>query len=344
MMREPAQKILVHKYIDWQRVEERLIRYKNIGSNYNIAEFKKSADKPPYYCHYLAWRLGTWNNEDFFKYYDQLLGVGAALDNWSSMENLLISPEFPVFWGLLWQLQVAKFFSDIQGVDLVWLTQGPDLKITVQNEHFFVECYTYQKSFGIEEFIGELFGQIHPKLKIDRMPYVQFSLPKNKDRNNFLNELFRPFLDPHFIQEKSNEAQTEYPVMLPVPEGSKNFYVYMEGDDPSNCVSGRNASGDPEEYLILAIREACNNKKNENKLKGMHPNILAVNFLLGGDFEAAEDRHLELYGAAISPCLDEAFDGVLFDFCGIDKTLSPEKIILNIKSEKHPIRLLLPGT
>jgi len=249
MMREPAQKILVHKYIDWQRVEERLIRYKNIGSNYNIAEFKKSADKPPYYCHYLAWRLGTWNNEDFFKYYDQLLGVGAALD-----------------------------------------------------------------------------------------------LPKNKDRNNFLNELFRPFLDPHFIQEKSNEAQTEYPVMLPVPEGSKNFYVYMEGDDPSNCVSGRNASGDPEEYLILAIREACNNKKNENKLKGMHPNILAVNFLLGGDFEAAEDRHLELYGAAISPCLDEAFDGVLFDFCGIDKTLSPEKIILNIKSEKHPIRLLLPGT
>src|SRR5574337_25180 len=107
IIQEPAHKIFIHKFLDWNKVQERLRRYKNIANHYDIKYLKECSDKPPYYCHYLAWRLGTWETEPLFQFLDDLLALGSSLANWESNKNLLKSCNFDDFWGLVWQLQMA---------------------------------------------------------------------------------------------------------------------------------------------------------------------------------------------------------------------------------------------
>ncbi|KMP10506.1 hypothetical protein UR09_04920, partial [Candidatus Nitromaritima sp. SCGC AAA799-A02] len=72
-MCERSQKVLVDRYINWVTVEERLSKYKSIGAYFDIKFLKECSTKPPFYCHYLAWRLGTWQGEDLFEKFDDLL-------------------------------------------------------------------------------------------------------------------------------------------------------------------------------------------------------------------------------------------------------------------------------
>jgi len=67
-------KYFVHKFINWEKVEERLSKYKYIDKYFPISTLKseKFTEKPPFYCHYLAWRLGVWHNEDSFENFNYL--------------------------------------------------------------------------------------------------------------------------------------------------------------------------------------------------------------------------------------------------------------------------------
>jgi len=62
-MREPAQKTLVNRFLNWETVERRAARYPNIAEQFSIERLQRCSDRPPYYCHYMSWRLGTWHDE-----------------------------------------------------------------------------------------------------------------------------------------------------------------------------------------------------------------------------------------------------------------------------------------
>jgi hypothetical protein len=341
-MPQPSQKIFVDKFIDWEKVQSRLIRFQNIGKYYSLDALRGCSNTPPYYCHYLAWRLGTWAGDEFFIYFDELLEIGSAIENWETAnQNLLLSCDYGDFWGFLWQLQIIKLFKDHPKINKVkWLNSGPDIEVFIDDESFFIECYTYRKSFGIKEYIDEIFSHICLYIKVDHISYSPFNLPKNGETAEFLDRLFSPFLDPQFIKEKKWEAEKEYPVLLPVPEGTKNFYLSMSG--PGEYVAGRvpGKTGNPEQYLKVAVEEALNNKKDRNQLKDNHPNCLAVNFLLGNDFEIALNRNIELKQKIALPNI-ENIDSIFLTYCGIDKTPQFDRGIVQSMGEINVLSDLL---
>ncbi|HHT9113008.1 MAG: hypothetical protein HZA47_09030 [Planctomycetes bacterium] len=347
-MTEPAHKILVRKYLDWEKVSNRLSRYEYIGKHYNLKALQDCSEKSPYYCHYLAWRLGTWEYEKSFTFFNELLKHGILLPNWDKKikaEDPSKRYEYEKFFYFLWELQVAKFFSDVKGVSVEWTLSGPDLKISSNGKTFYIECYTFIKSFGIELFIEDLLNRIHPRIRTLHTSCIKFSLPQNADTEKFLNDIFSPYLNPCFIDNKLKKAEKEWPVLLPTPQGIDNFYIYVEGNNQAEYISGRlpNASGIPENYLAVCFKEAINAKRNSNELS-QHSNVLlAINFLLSTDFQGAANRQKELNELCLSeeiPLCDfgNAIDGIFFSACGINGVPSLENSYLKIKAGiEHPI-------
>lgn len=346
-MTEPAHKILVRKYLDWDKVSDRLSRYEYIGKYYNLKDLQDCSKKSPYYCHYLAWRLGTWKNENWIIFFNELLNHANSLSNWDEKikaEDQSKRYEYEKFFHFLWELQVAKFFSEIEGVSVEWTTSGPDLKISGNGKTFYIECYTFTKSFGIELFIEELSNRIHPNIKVLHTPCIKFSLPNDSNTENFLNAIFSPYLDQNFMDSKVKEAENEYPILLPTPQGIDNFYIYMDGNNPDKHIPGPNKSGRAEEYLPVCFKEAINAKKDSNKLNDTDDTkILAVNFLLSGDFQGAANQQGQLNELGISepiplPYFGNTLDGIFFSACGINNIPSLENSYLKIKAGiDHPI-------
>ena len=338
----PAHKRFIDLYLNWKLVQDRLSRYKHIRDAYPLDFLQSCSKSSPYYCHYLAWRLGTWLDDEFFLYFNDLLEFGASLENWKNNKSLLSSCIFDDFWGLLWQLQVAKFFSERNNSDTIWMKSGPDLRIGNGGNIFYVECYTYRKSFGINEFISELFHNIHPQIRVYHSSCIKFSLPRKgvSEIDYFLDQLFKPYLIPEFLATKLLEAQIEYPVLLPIPEGIENFKVYLEGDDGSKYVPDKNAAGSPELYLEHVIAEALNNKRNSNQLQTHRPNLLVVNYLLDTDFQMALNRQLFLSEDMPIPDISNVFDGVLIAACGINEGLSKSGFQVTAR-QNHPVSDLL---
>jgi hypothetical protein len=62
------------------------------------------------------------------------------------------------------------------------MNSGLDLKVALRDKVFYVECYTYRKPLGIEEFIGELFRQINEQIRVEHIRCIQFSLPNDAQR------------------------------------------------------------------------------------------------------------------------------------------------------------------
>jgi hypothetical protein len=347
-MTESAQKILVRKYLDWNKVSNRLSQYKYIGKHYTLQGLQDCSIKSPYYCHYLAWRLGTWKDENWFVFFDELLKLGNLLSNWDNkmkLEDQLKRYEYEIFFHFLWELQTAKFFSEIKGVSVEWTTSGPDLKISNNGNTFHIECYTFTKSFGIELFIEELLNQIHPNIKVLHTPCIKFSLPKNADAENFLDRIFSPYLDQHFIDSKVKEAAIEYPVLLPTPQGIDNFHIYMEGTNTDKYIPGilPNASGIPENYLAVCFQEAIAAKRHSNKLNQYTNVLLAINFLLSADFQMVANRQSQLHELGLSEPIpfcnfDNTINGIFFSACGIDDIPSLQNSYLKLKTGiDHPI-------
>ena len=139
----------VHELIDWERVRRRLRCYPAIGRAFPESMLRKSCDKPPFYCHCMAWRLGTWNAEDPFANLETLLCRAEELPNWEHEAPLLNDGDYGSFWSLLWQLQVAGHLCEV-GEHVRWseAAGGPDLSVVVDGRRWYVECYNVQKSYG----------------------------------------------------------------------------------------------------------------------------------------------------------------------------------------------------
>jgi hypothetical protein len=323
-MQIPSHKYLIDKFLDWELVKYRLSIYKNINSHYDLSLFQECSTKSPYYCHYLAWRLGTWENESIFEFIDHLFGVASSLPNWRSEKHLLRSQEYNVFWSLLWQMQIAAYFYERKKLNVEWFEQssGPDLKINQGNLDLFIECYNFTKSFSIENFISDIFSQLNPKIKVEHKLFLRLSLPNSgQELESFLNKIFSPYLNESFLHNKEQEAEKEYPILLPIPEDVNNFYIYLEGNDPNKYTPGIKpmGAGDPNAYLNQMVREALKNKMDSNKLKDHHPNILAINFLIGADLQNILMHNIHTPGFRIPDEYFQVFDCLVFEACGIDE-------------------------
>lgn len=317
---EPAQRQLVHRLLDWERVTSRRERYPAIGRAFPLDTLKNGRERPPSYCHYIAWRLGIWPNDDepLVQRLEELLRCAEKLPNWEHEKSLLSDTDFAVFWSLVWQLQVAEYLHKI-GRDVSWAQSGPDLSVEVGGKRWFVECYIYHKSFGLSQFLNELLKNIDPAICTDYDRCLPFSLPSDRDRKLFLDEVLSPFLDPAYLANAKERAEQEYPVVLyKHPDSSLCVYVKGSGD----YMPGNNVVGHPESYLNVALKEALRAKRNSNDLKNHHPNLLAVNYLLSEDYQLAKSSR----GTLPLPDNNRNIDVLTVSAAGIDERLTREKL------------------
>ena len=326
---EPAQREFVHRLIDWNRIGSRYERYPAISQTFPLQVLKKGCENPPYYCHYMAWRLGTWTDESLFQRLEELLACAKTLANWECEKSLIFDPDFSAFWSLVWQSQVAEYLCKI-GRDVCWAESGPDLSILVSEERWYVECYTYQKSFALLNFLEELLERIDPAICIEYNRCLPFSLPSGNDREPFLHRVLAPLLDPSYLAKQKKDAEYEYPVILHKDPAS-SLHVYVEGDDVDAYIPDRipNVAGHPGSYRETALREAVRAKRKSNDLARHHPNLVAVNYLLSSDFQLAESSTTTFP----LPEPDSTIDVVTASAVGIDKRLTRDDLEVVVCAE-----------
>lgn len=339
-MRKPAHRVIVERNLCWDRVRDRLNRFKHIGKQFHIDKLQKCSQSPPYYCHYMAWRLGTWHNDHLFEYFDNLLGVASSLPKWNFERSVLRTCEYAEYWSLIWQLQVAKALVD-RDVTPVW-NEGPDLSCRHEDVTFYIECTSFRKSLGIKEYIADLFSYIDSNIKVEHIWWIPLSLPQGRRVASFLDELFRPYLDQGFLLPFRRKAATEYPVSLPVPRGVKNLHIFLEGRDVGEYKAGNNAQGDPDNYLDVMIQEAIKNKRRNNNLFMSRPNALAISFLMSPEFYIADERRIRLVNQQTEPNLGTELDAVLYSWCGIDEELDDHNVRVFVRDESHPLTKIFP--
>ena len=321
----PAQRYFVKRFIDWNLVESRCEHYPAIGKAFPLAKLKKGSERPPYYCHYMAWRLGTWSDVSLVKRLDELLGCAQVLPNWKHEQSLLASNDFADFWSLVWQIQVAEYLCNV-GNDVSWSKSGPDLSVSIGDEQWFVECYVYRKSFGLFSFIEEVFQRIDHCICAEYNRCLPFRLPQDNSRTGFLHDVFSPFLDSRYLSNAKRRAKIKYPV----PLNSDSFSplkIYVKDDDSDNYDPSvfSNVVGDPRFFRQVALREAVNAKMNSNALGQHHPNIVAVNYLLSADFQLAEHRMKPTHFQNAFLGNNSKLDVLAASAVGIDEQLTREK-------------------
>ena len=327
----PAQRQLVHQLIDWKRVEDRCKRYPALGRAFPVPILKSRSKSPPYYCHYMAWRLGTFNDESLVKHWEELFRCAESLPEWKQEQSLLHSAEFSDFWSLVWQLQVAEYLCKI-GKDVRWAKSGPDLSVEIGGERWFVECYTYRKSFGVQLFLEELLLRIDENIRVYYDKCLPFRLPQNSDRTQFLDEILRPFLDPAYLANHKADAEREYPVVL-YKDLNSSLYIYVERRNSTYnpCIIPRK-TGDPEQYLEVALREAVEAKSgSSNDLPNHHPNLVAVNYLLSTGYQMATSLRPGSLGATAGN--NSHIDALAVSAVGIDEQLTREKLRVIFRSD-----------
>lgn len=320
----PAQRTLVERFITWDRVEERLARYEAIRRSFSLDLLRRHRDSPPYYCHYMAWRLGTWYNESLFERLDELLTRAESLSGWNGERGLLENPDFAAFWALVWQLQVAEHLCAV-GSDVRWGNPGPDLSVQVDGRRLFVECYVFRKSFGLRLFLEDVLGRVGHDIKLDHDYCLPFSLPSNAATEAFLDEALRPILDSAALERLRIQTRQRYPVIVARP--ASTLVIYLEGDDvdkydPTIVPS---VTGDPEAHIAVILKEAVGQKTGKNRLGDHRPNLVAVNYLLSTDAQLA----FNLRGQRHSVELPESIDGfAVAPGVGIDERLSRSRLLL----------------
>lgn len=321
--RQPAQRKLVHGLIDWRRVERRLGRYPAIAKTFTTEMLRKPSEQPPYYCHYLAWRLGVYERETVFRRLEELLYYASRLPNWKNeSRSFLNTAEIADFWALVWQLQVAEHLCKI-GRDVRWSQSGgqarsPDLSAVVRGKHWYVECYVYRKSFDLLLFLAELLMNVDPQLRLRYTRCLPLSLPKGRERARFLDEVVRR-VQPGVLASAKERARTEWPQVL-YRDPNSSLEVHVNGDDIDAYIASDNALGPPARYLKTALREAVYSKKDSNALGDHRPNCLAVNYALSTDFQLA--LSLRSWGEIERPELGPNLDALAVGALGIDEQLS----------------------
>ena len=331
----------VHKFINWEKVEERLSKYKYIDKYFPISTLKseKFTEEPPFYCHYLAWRLGVWKNEQFFEYFNHLLENAETINGWNGKKRIQNENEFGQFWSFLWELQVAEFLTSFPNLQVNWnVSNGPDLHIQKNSEELFVECKTVHKSFGLENFIEEVLNQIDKTIRVSHGIFMKFSLSQDNKRIILFDSIFRPFLDPAFIENKKIEVQKVSPLII-VEYIYPNFFIYLENSDAKpasyELLSKIYSASDPIKYTDVIYKEIIN-KVKENNLESCHPNLLFVNLVLSKDWQLAcgwNNQH--------NLPQSQNLDNILLTACDIDKPANYNGFKGTINRESKIIQQLL---
>lgn len=303
-------------------VEKRLDQFPAVARAFPLNRLRSSGESPPYYCHYMAWRLGTWTNDALFRRLNELLGAAEALPNWSAQASLLTSADFAEFWSLVWQLQVAEHLCGL-GCSLSWRASGPDLVVEVEGEVWFVECYAYRKSYGLMLFIEDVLRQVDGSIRVGYDLCLPFSLPTNGERSGFLDSILSPFRVPGFVAGARARSAHDYPVVLCRHESG--LVVYMEGSVPDRYVPGRvpSRTGDPQRYLEVALTEALSAKQNANSLATHRPNLVVANYALSIDFQLALGRADDLGLSPPAVELGRNIDALAVARVGIDERVTP---------------------
>ena len=324
----PAQREFVHRLIDWERIRSRCARYPAIRRAFPLGGMEDRCEDPPYYCHYMAWRLGTWEDETPFERLDELLLCAERLPSWKHERSLLGSAEYADYWSLVWQLQVAEHLCKV-GKDVSWSKAGPDLAVTVDGSRWYVECYKPTKSFGLLCFLEEILRRVHRDVRVCYDVCLPLDLPKNLERSRFLNDVLGQFLDLGKVEDAVERARSRYPVVLYTgPSRGSSLQVYMEGSDPEAYEPGivRNQTSDPSVYAKRVLQEAVNAKKCANDLRSHRPNLLAVNFLLSTGFQLAEQGRWDTVDVATACQLGPNIDALAVCAVGIDTSLTREDL------------------
>ena len=177
---EHAQRELVHRHLSWRRVKFRLGLYPAIARTIPFNTMWQHRDQPPYYCHYMAWRLGSYNDESPFKRLEMMLRCAESLPNWEhEIKSFVHSTDFASYWSLVWQLQVAKHLCEV-GTEVAWLKNrdnpAPDFVANVGGKEWYVECYAVRKSFALYLLIEELLQRLDPELCVSYDRCLLFGL------------------------------------------------------------------------------------------------------------------------------------------------------------------------
>jgi hypothetical protein len=298
------------------RVERRLQQYSAIDRHFPIAMLRECHGRPPYGVHYMAWRLGVWEGEPQFEVLDELLAHAASLPGWDGEQSLLTSAEFGQFWGLVWQLQVARLLSECCSA-VAWIGgNGPDLRATVDGHVVHVECYSHQKWLGPVGFLSDVLSRIDPAIRVEHDLWMPVRFPG--DVAAFLDAALRPFLDRRELDEAKQRAATTWPVDLALPAGTENLRLSVWGEDMSKYTPSLDRCGAPERYLAAMLEEAAKAKAGKNRLAEFPNNVVAINSL-NEDFQASLDRHVEMGLPLPQPEIPEDIHLVTFSTCGIDE-------------------------
>lgn len=221
---------------------------------------------------------------------------------------------------------MAEYLCDI-GSDVKWAPSGPDLSAQLGSETWYVECYTYRKSFGLMLFIEELLQQVDASIRVGYDLCMPFSLPRNQDCSHFLDSILSDFSNPSYIDRARFKALINYPVIL-LPKSENGLVIYMGGPDPGSYVPGivPSLTGDSQTYLKVALSEAIRHKQSANSLGYRRPNLLAVNFSLSTDAQFAinqADYHvLPIPDTQLGPNIDALAVSVI----GIDERLERSEL------------------
>src|SRR6185295_13003085 len=121
--------MLVERFVSWDRVRERLNRYPAIARAFPLTLLERHLASPPYFCHYMTWRLGVWG-ETTFPRLEELLAHAESLPGWEGESSMLETSDFAAFWPLVWQLQIGEHLSAV-GTDVRCGNPGPDYAVTI---------------------------------------------------------------------------------------------------------------------------------------------------------------------------------------------------------------------
>lgn len=325
---------LVERSLDWDLVRTRLDQFAAIARVFPIDVLRAAAKSEPYYCHPIAWRLGTWRTDSLLTRIDQLLQVGEALPNWKKEKALIRGRDFADFWSLLWQLQVAEYLQE-RLCSPSWMGAGPDFEVTTNAGRAYVECYVYRKSFGVEAFLDELVRASCSDAYLLRDHCLPFQIPV-ENMAQMISSFLAPLLDTESMKTKRLEAEQSYPVMVSSLEGTSLRLVLGNADTSSYApATGATLTGNPDSYLSVALRETVRAKSDSNGLQSHRPNLLLANFLLSTDAQIAIHRARSLLRPFPSVELPDSIDAAAISTAGIDERLTNAELNLIASSGLH---------
>ena len=297
-------------------------KYPCIARHFPPHVLAKYSDVPPYYCHYMLWRLSTLRNTRLERL-ETLLQCAEKIPGWrQEAPSLLNSRDFAEYWSLLWQLQIAEFLLS-RGFDIRWGSKGPDIIASKKDgAPLFIECLCPRKQYGKLTFLEELLSQIDPRLKVTKHIFLPLQIHDESDFAIGLESIVDWLTRPGQIESLESQARRSYPVRIPSPDHWTNLTVYFEGDNPDVYQPGilPQGGGDPNEFLKVMLEEAARGKQECNGLTGHHPNVLAINLLL-------DDLQVGLIVGQLSTlCVDAAIDKLVWGSIGIDEVIFPDEL------------------